>query len=109
VPAANGTVARRIRRPRGAEYEELLVDGRLIMQLYRLEIGHHHGMIGDPGQPAGNGVALWFEAADFDAAAVPWRPTAVAARGTLEARSTSGSGRPSSQLAAVGRCGNRPR
>ena len=52
----------------GAEYEQLLVDGRLIMQLHRLEIGHHHGAIRDPGQPAGNGVALWFEAADFDAA-----------------------------------------
>jgi catechol 2,3-dioxygenase-like lactoylglutathione lyase family enzyme len=51
----------------GAEYEQLLADGRLIMQLHRLEIGHHHGTIGDPGQPAGNGVALWFEAADFDA------------------------------------------
>ena len=29
----------------GAEYEQLLVDGRLIMQLHRLEIGHHHGTI----------------------------------------------------------------
>jgi catechol 2,3-dioxygenase-like lactoylglutathione lyase family enzyme len=51
----------------GAEYEQLLVDGQLIMQLHRLEIGHHHGTIGDPGQPVGNGVALWFETADFDA------------------------------------------
>ena len=51
----------------GPEYEQLLVDGQLIMQLHRLEIGHHHGMIGDPGRPLGNGVALWFEAADFDA------------------------------------------
>jgi hypothetical protein len=31
------------------------------------QIGHHHGTIGDPGQPVGNGVALWFETADFDA------------------------------------------
>ncbi len=52
----------------GPEYEQLLVDGQLIMQLHGNEIGHHHGTIGDPGQPAGNGVALWFEAADFDAA-----------------------------------------
>jgi catechol 2,3-dioxygenase-like lactoylglutathione lyase family enzyme len=50
----------------GAEYEQLLVDGRLIMQLHRLEIGHHHGTIGDPAQPVGNGVALWFETSDFD-------------------------------------------
>jgi predicted enzyme related to lactoylglutathione lyase len=44
------------------------VDGQLIMQLHRLEIGHHHGTIGDAGQPTGNGVALWFETAGFDAA-----------------------------------------
>ena len=45
----------------GPEYEQLHVDGRLIMQLHRLEIGHHHGAIGDPGQPVGNGVALSFK------------------------------------------------
>jgi catechol 2,3-dioxygenase-like lactoylglutathione lyase family enzyme len=50
----------------GAEYEQLLVDGTLILQLHRLEVGHHHGTIGDPEQPTGNGVALWFEANDFD-------------------------------------------
>jgi catechol 2,3-dioxygenase-like lactoylglutathione lyase family enzyme len=52
----------------GAEYEQLLVDGHLIMQLHRLDAGHHHGTIGDPHQPVGNGLVLWFEAADFDAA-----------------------------------------
>jgi predicted enzyme related to lactoylglutathione lyase len=52
----------------GPEYEQLLVDGCLIMQLHHEEAGHHHGPIGDPGQPAGNGVALWFEASDFEAA-----------------------------------------
>jgi catechol 2,3-dioxygenase-like lactoylglutathione lyase family enzyme len=52
----------------GPEYEQLLVDGCLVMQLHRLEVEHHHGTIGDPGKPVGNGVALWFEAADFDAA-----------------------------------------
>jgi hypothetical protein len=31
-------------------------------------VGHHHGAIGDPGKPIGNGVALWFEADDFDGA-----------------------------------------
>lgn len=51
----------------GPEYEQLLVDGELIMQLHRLEVGHHHGTIGDPGQPTGNGVAIWFEADAFDA------------------------------------------
>jgi catechol 2,3-dioxygenase-like lactoylglutathione lyase family enzyme len=57
----------------GEEYEQLLVNGHLVMQLHQRETGHHHGTIGDPelasapGQPAGNGVALWFEATDFDA------------------------------------------
>lgn len=45
-----------------------MVGGELIMQLHRLEIGHHHGTIGDPAKPLGNGVALWFETDDFDAA-----------------------------------------
>jgi catechol 2,3-dioxygenase-like lactoylglutathione lyase family enzyme len=52
----------------GKEYEQLLVDGVLVMQLHLLEEGHHHGTIGDPAQPLGNGVALWFEADEFDAA-----------------------------------------
>jgi catechol 2,3-dioxygenase-like lactoylglutathione lyase family enzyme len=51
----------------GSEYERLLVDGELVMQLHRLDEGHHHGTIGDPAQPTGNGVAMWFETDDFDA------------------------------------------
>lgn len=52
----------------GAEYEQLLVDGVMILQLHRLDVGHHHGAIGDPELPLGNGVAVWFEVDDFDAA-----------------------------------------
>jgi catechol 2,3-dioxygenase-like lactoylglutathione lyase family enzyme len=52
----------------GAEYDQLMSCGQVVMQLHQLEAGHHHGTIGDPAQPVGNGVALWFEAADFDAA-----------------------------------------
>lgn len=51
----------------GEEYEQLLVDGVLILQLHRAEERHHHGTIGDPSQPVGNGVALWFETPHFDA------------------------------------------
>ncbi len=51
----------------GAEYEQLLVDGQMVMQLHRLDVGHHHGTLGDPAQPIGNGVAVWFEADDFEA------------------------------------------
>jgi catechol 2,3-dioxygenase-like lactoylglutathione lyase family enzyme len=50
----------------GPEYEQLLVDGERIMQLHQLQAGHHHGTIGDPALPAGNGVVIWFEVDDFD-------------------------------------------
>ena len=51
----------------GDEYERLLADGRLILQLHRWEVDHHHGAMGDPdARPYGNGVLLWFEIDDFD-------------------------------------------
>lgn len=53
----------------GAEYERLVSNGVLILQLHRFETSHHHGPIGDPSdRPYGNGVLLWFEVEDFDAA-----------------------------------------
>ena len=53
----------------GAEYERLLDGERLVMQLHRWDVEHHHGPIGDPAKrPYGNGVLLWFEVEDFDAA-----------------------------------------
>lgn len=52
----------------GPEYERLYVDDTLILQLHKLEIGHHHGTIGDPALPIGNGLAVWFELDAFDAA-----------------------------------------
>jgi catechol 2,3-dioxygenase-like lactoylglutathione lyase family enzyme len=52
----------------GDEYEQLRADGALIMQLHARDVEHHHGAIGDPTAPVGNGVALWFELAAFDAA-----------------------------------------
>jgi predicted enzyme related to lactoylglutathione lyase len=54
----------------GREYERLISQGRLILQLPRWEVEHHHGRIGDPNtRPYGNGVLLWFEVEDFEAAA----------------------------------------
>jgi catechol 2,3-dioxygenase-like lactoylglutathione lyase family enzyme len=51
----------------GEEYERLVRDGTLVMQLHRFDVEHHHGRIGDPSsRPYGNGVALWFEVEDFD-------------------------------------------
>jgi catechol 2,3-dioxygenase-like lactoylglutathione lyase family enzyme len=53
----------------GAEYERLVDGDRLVMQLHRFQVDHHHGHIGDPDdRPYGNGVLLWFEIDDFDAA-----------------------------------------
>jgi predicted enzyme related to lactoylglutathione lyase len=53
----------------GPEYERLVSDGKLVMQLHRWDVDHHHGPIGDPAlKPYGNGVLLWFEVDDFDAA-----------------------------------------
>jgi catechol 2,3-dioxygenase-like lactoylglutathione lyase family enzyme len=54
----------------GPEYERLVdVDGTLIMQLHDWAVEHHHAGLGDPAAgPHGNGVLLWFEVEDFDAA-----------------------------------------
>jgi catechol 2,3-dioxygenase-like lactoylglutathione lyase family enzyme len=53
----------------GDEYERLMDGETLVMQLHRFEVEHHHGRIGDPdARPYGNGLALWFETDDFDAA-----------------------------------------
>jgi catechol 2,3-dioxygenase-like lactoylglutathione lyase family enzyme len=53
----------------GLEYEKLVVNDTLVLQLHRFDAEHHHGRIGDPSdKPYGNGVLLWFEIDDFDAA-----------------------------------------
>ena len=53
----------------GPNYERLVASGELVLQLHRWEVEHHHGRIGDPdGRPPGNGVLLWFEVDDIDAA-----------------------------------------
>ncbi|MCE9565761.1 MAG: VOC family protein [Planctomycetes bacterium] len=55
----------------GREYERLVSDSGLILQLHHFEVDHHHGPIGDPtDKPYGNGVLLWFEMDDFDGATV---------------------------------------
>lgn len=54
----------------GPNYERLVSrNGTLILQLHNWEVEHHHGHIGDrAARPYGNGVLLWFEVDDFDAA-----------------------------------------
>ena len=54
----------------GPEYERLVHGERLVMQLHAFDVAHHHGPLGDrDDKPYGNGVLLWFEVDDFDAAA----------------------------------------
>lgn len=51
----------------GPHYERLLAGETLVLQLHHLETEHHHGRIGDPAHPFGNGVLLWFgDVSDFD-------------------------------------------
>lgn len=53
----------------GTEYERLEHHGVLVMQLHAFKVEHNHGPIGNPDdKPYGNGVLLWFETDDFDAA-----------------------------------------
>lgn len=52
----------------GKEYERLLFDGGLVLQLHDANTVHHHGTIGDPGLPYGNGVLLWFAIEALDPA-----------------------------------------
>lgn len=61
----------------GNEYEQLLVDGVMVMQLHLLEEEHHHGTIGNPSSALGNGVALWFETESFDQTAARCHDAAV--------------------------------
>jgi catechol 2,3-dioxygenase-like lactoylglutathione lyase family enzyme len=51
----------------GPEYERLVHDGRLVLQLHAFAVEHHHGLLADrDDRPYGNGVLLWFEVDDFD-------------------------------------------
>lgn len=59
----------------GDEYEQIMSGGELMLQLHALEVEDHHGPLADPDQPLGNGVVVWFEVADFDAAVERARAT----------------------------------
>jgi predicted enzyme related to lactoylglutathione lyase len=53
----------------GPDYERLLSDGELVLQLHHPDVAHTHGPLGSPDDPVGNGVLVWFgEVADFDGA-----------------------------------------
>jgi catechol 2,3-dioxygenase-like lactoylglutathione lyase family enzyme len=59
----------------GDEYEQIVSDGEFLLQLHAIDVEHHHGRLADPDQPLGNGVLLWFEVADFEAAVERLRAT----------------------------------
>ena len=53
----------------GPHYERLRFNNQLILQLHSFEAEHHHGPIANrDDKPYGNGLLLWFEVDDFDAA-----------------------------------------
>jgi catechol 2,3-dioxygenase-like lactoylglutathione lyase family enzyme len=55
----------------GTEYERLMSGGTLVFQLHAWDVDHHHGPIGDQAsRPYRNGLLLWFESDDFDAAMI---------------------------------------
>jgi catechol 2,3-dioxygenase-like lactoylglutathione lyase family enzyme len=51
----------------GDEYEQIVNNGEIVLQLHDFDVEDHHGRLADPDQPLGNGVLLWFEVADFEA------------------------------------------
>lgn len=59
----------------GDEYEQIVSNGEVLVQLHAVDVEDHHGRLADPDQPFGNGVLLWFEVADFEAAVEQVRAT----------------------------------
>lgn len=49
----------------GDEYEQLMFDGRMVLQLH-LENAHEHELLGVQQRQGRHGVALWFLTDDFD-------------------------------------------
>ncbi|UDY36609.1 VOC family protein [Dermatobacter hominis] len=52
----------------GDEYEQLLHDDELVLQLHSSAVDHHHDALADPDVARGNGVLVWFEVDDFEGA-----------------------------------------
>lgn len=61
----------------GDEYEQIVSDGEIVVQLHAVEVEDHHGRLADPDQPLGNGVLLWFEVDDFEASVDQVRATSA--------------------------------
>lgn len=59
----------------GNEYEQIVIDGEIVLQLHKDDVADHHGVLADPEEAIGNGLVLWFEVADFEAAVEAVRAT----------------------------------
>lgn len=51
----------------GKEYEQIVLEDTLLLQLHATDVHEHPGMF-DASVARGNGVALWFRTDDFDGA-----------------------------------------
>lgn len=52
----------------GPEYERLVYQGKLILQLHHWDIREHPHLGSQTTKPYGNGAVLWFQTDEFDAA-----------------------------------------
>jgi len=52
----------------GDEYEQLMHDGEIVMQLHDDKPDDNHSALADLSGSVGNGVLVWFEVADFEGA-----------------------------------------
>ncbi|MGI9607119.1 MAG: VOC family protein [Acidimicrobiales bacterium] len=62
----------------GDEYEQLIHNGEIVMQLHHDGPEDAHAALADPTVPKGNGLLVWFEVADFDGAVSRARTAGVA-------------------------------
>ena len=51
----------------GNEYDQLVFQGELMLQLHNMEADDNHEALLKEGEPAGLGVLLWFAVRDFEA------------------------------------------
>ncbi|MEO6996707.1 MAG: hypothetical protein ABI112_01335 [Terracoccus sp.] len=42
----------------GAEYEQIVCDGELVLQLHRIDVKDHHGPLADAADTLGNGILV---------------------------------------------------
>lgn len=61
----------------GHEYEQIVSTDRLLLQLHSRGGDRNHGPLADPSVPVGNGVVVWFEVTDLDAALTRIEDSAV--------------------------------